>query len=123
MNRVRFLAASLAMAAAVGSCATHGRPDPLTPQEEFGLLPLTIEDGVTTKEAALLHYGLPSAQFEGERILTWRLMRSKGKVVSVSREFAPEDPRVKLWQHTSFNLVLVFDEHHVVARHSLLEVR
>ena len=43
--------------------------DDATLQQQLALL----EDGKTTKEDILLKFGIPSSQFEGERILTYRL--------------------------------------------------
>ncbi len=39
-----------------------------------------LEDGRTTKQQVLLRLGLPSAQFERERILTYRMKLSKKEV-------------------------------------------
>jgi len=83
-----------------------------------------LEDGRTTKEDVLLRLGLPSAQFEGERILTYRMMLSKEEgLVVVSRELDARDPWLSQWAKAEYSLVLVFDEQHILRRHSLLRVR
>jgi len=87
---------------------------------------LSIKDGRTGKEEALLNLGVPSDQFDGERILAYRLKfdREKGYVV-VSREFdfifiyTREERRGR---YDGYHLILVFDEGHVLVRHSLIKV-
>jgi len=87
-------------------------------------LPLAIKDGKTTKAEILLGLGVPSDQFEGERVLAYRLRleRDQGYVV-VSPEFdfvfAPLRGQGK---YGGYHLILVFDEGHVVQRHSLIKV-
>lgn len=104
-----------------------------------------LEDGKTTKEEVLLRLGIPSAQFEGERILTYRLRfeyysegdetkdtggvvrKVRKEMVVIAREIDPNDPRLSQWGGERptidyLNLILVFDEHHVLQRHSLLRV-
>jgi hypothetical protein len=83
-----------------------------------------LEHGKTTKEAILLEYGLPSAQFEGERILTYRLMlHAQEGLVVVGRELSSFDPRLIQWAKAEYSLVLVFDGQNILRRHSLLRVR
>lgn len=92
------------------------------PELEAATLPWII-DGVTTKEEALLTLGAPSARFQGETILTWRLGRNADGELKV---FAPEvnarDPGVRIWDVAQFSLVLVFDDSGVLARHRLLRI-
>jgi hypothetical protein len=59
-----------------------------------------------------MRLGSPSAQFEGERILTYRL----------TRELAPTRETTS-WNAAWYSLVLVFDPAHVLQRHRLVEVR
>lgn len=87
--------------------------------------PYAIKDGKTRKQDVLLNLGVPSDQFDGERILAYRLRfdREKGFVV-VSREFdsmfiPPEGRRER---YDGYHLVLVFDEDHVLLRHRLIKV-
>lgn len=83
-----------------------------------------LEDGRTTKREILLKFGIPSAQFEGERILTYRLRYNKeqNRFDAVSRESDQRDPRFSEWIQTEYNLVLVFDEKHVLEKHSMLRI-
>jgi hypothetical protein len=82
--------------------------DDATLQQQLALL----EDGKTTKEAILLKFGIPSSQFEGERILTYRLRfnQKENRFEVVSREVDRRDPRFAEWMQTEYNLVLVFDD-------------
>ncbi len=83
-----------------------------------------VKDNISTKQDILLKLGLPSAQFENEKILIYRLMLDeKDGLVPVDRSFAPQDPRISQWYQGQFNLVLVFDERNVLVRHSFLKVR
>jgi hypothetical protein len=94
--------------------------DDATLQQQLALL----EDGKTTKEDILLKFGIPSAHFEGERILTYRLRynqkESRFEVISV--EVDRRDPRFAEWMQTEYNLVLVFDEKHILQKHSMLRI-
>jgi len=83
-----------------------------------------FKDGNTTKEEVLLRLGLPAAQFEGERILTYRLMLTDAEgLVVVPRKLDPRDPRLSYWARGQYSLVLVFDGKHILQRHILLRVR
>lgn len=83
-----------------------------------------FKDGNTTKEEVLLRLGLPAAQFEGERILTYRLMLTDAEgLVVVPRKLEPSGRPLLYWARGQYSLVLVFDEKHVLQRHALLRVR
>ena len=115
-------AIALLVAAAALGCATN-QPPPPTPQEiERQHLPF-IQDGVTTREDALLRLGIPSAQFEGEHIFTYRLCFDGKKLDPVTATTDANDPRYRTWPGAAFNLVLVFDARHVLQKHSFLKVR
>lgn len=83
-----------------------------------------MEDGKTTKQEILLKFGIPSAQFEGEKILTYRLRfnQKENRFEVVSREVDRRDPRFAEWLQTEYNLVLVFDEKHILQKHSMLRI-
>jgi hypothetical protein len=89
-------------------------------QQQLGLL----EDGKTTKQDILLKFGIPSAQFEGEKILTYRLRfnQKENRFEVISREVDRRDPRFAEWMQTEYNLVLVFDEKHILQKHSMLRI-
>jgi len=71
-----------------------------------------VVDGRTTKREVVMALGLPSGQFEGERILTYRLTPDRK---AVGREIG--------WDEAPYSLVLMFDDGHVLVRHRLVEVR
>jgi outer membrane protein assembly factor BamE (lipoprotein component of BamABCDE complex) len=89
-------------------------------QQQLALL----EDGKTTKETILLKFGIPSSQFEGEKILTYRLRfhQKENRFEVISREVDRRDPRFAEWMQTEYNLVLVFDEKHILQKHSMLRI-
>jgi hypothetical protein len=102
-------------------CANQTPPAKVTEIEQHHLA--FVRDGSTTREQALLQLGIPSGQFEGERIMSWRL-RYDGKALHpVAAERAWEDPRYTVWNGPTYNLVLVFDLSTTLQRHSFIEVR
>jgi outer membrane protein assembly factor BamE (lipoprotein component of BamABCDE complex) len=112
-----------------------------------------MENGKTMREEVLLKFGIPSAQFEGERILTYRMVLEKKKKnqtsyrvrgkkkpsskkeVDLKEDISSEDrlmvvsreldPRqvYTLWRIAQYDLVLVFGESGVLEKHSLIKVR
>jgi hypothetical protein len=112
---------SLIAATACG-CASHDSPLPTSAQLEQNHLSF-VRDGVTTREAVMLQLGIPSAQFEGERIMTYRLFFNGQTVEPLPIETSSDDPRYKTWSQPAYNLVLVFDATNRVQRHSLIKVR
>jgi len=83
-----------------------------------------LEVGKTTKEEVLIKLGIPSAQFEGERILTYRMMSDKEQgVLIVARELDDKDPRLSKWSKAIYSLVLIFDEQGILEKKSLIKVR
>jgi hypothetical protein len=83
-----------------------------------------LEDGKTTKQDILLKFGIPSSQFEGEKILTYRLRfnQKENRFEVISREVDRRDPRFAEWMQTEYNLVLVFDDKHILQKHSMLRI-
>ena len=83
-----------------------------------------LEDGKTTKQDILLRFGIPSGQFEGERIFTYRLRynQKENRFEVISAEVDRRDPRFREWVQTEYNLVLVFDEKHILQKHSMLRI-
>ena len=91
-----------------------------------------LEDRKTTKEEVLLRLGTPSAQFQGERILTYRLVEdqvvgfvaneTKG-LMPAPREVMVGSPTLSWWPRGAYNLVLVFDQRGVLQKHSLIKVK
>jgi len=117
-----FWTLSVALGAAASGCAARSTPAQVGDVERSQLA--FVRDGVTTREEVLLKLGVPSAQFEGERILTYRLgLDAKGALGPISPEVAAEDQRYAVWTRPAYNLELVFDPRNVLLRHSFIEVR
>ena len=74
-----------------------------------------LNDGKTTREEVLLHLAEPSATFEGGRIVTFRIDEDAGGYVI-------RGAKGHGWSE-KFSLVLSFDEHGVLRRHSLVRVK
>jgi outer membrane protein assembly factor BamE (lipoprotein component of BamABCDE complex) len=118
----RFAAIGFMVAMLLSGCAEtklHTVDDSMLQQQ---LAPL--EDGKTTKQEILLKFGIPSAQFEGERIFTYRLRfnQNANRFEVISKEVDRMDPRFAEWMRTEYNLVLVFDDKHILQKHSMLRI-
>lgn len=75
-----------------------------------------LEDGRTTRETIVHQLGAPLGTYDGERILSYTLGGDKDEgYIVVNASIASPD--------TKYNLVLVFDEHDVLARHALIRIR
>jgi hypothetical protein len=75
-----------------------------------------IADGETTRTEAVLHLGQPSASFENDRILTWRLHGD-----DQAGYFISDDPGT--WNEVRYSLVLVFGSDGVLETHSKVAVK
>jgi hypothetical protein len=74
-----------------------------------------LKDGSTTREDVYLHLAEPSSTFEGGSILTYLLAEDQAGYILMRR-------KEKAW-NGKFSLVLAFDEHGVLRRHSLVRIR
>jgi hypothetical protein len=74
-----------------------------------------LRDGETRREEVRMRLGEPSAQYEGERILAFRLSKDSGGYVLIKPG--------NTWSGVGYNLMLAFDGEGVLQRHSLVEVR
>jgi hypothetical protein len=86
-----------------------------------------LKEGFTTKQDVLLKLGIPATQFEGERILLYRLReRQKEGLVVIPPELGYRDPRLapmrSPWGPGDYSLVLVFDEKNVLRNQSLIKI-
>ena len=86
-----------------------------------------LKEGVTTKEDVLLKLGIPAAQFEGERILLYRLReREKEGLTVIPPELGYRDARLapvrSSWGTGDYSLVLVFDEKNTLRKQSLIKI-
>lgn len=87
-----------------------------------------LVDGVTTKAAVLLHFGSPTNVVERETILTYRLGKTSGgyfvreKQLNLAVSEGPVEWLLKRLEDEC-DLVLVFDAHNVLWKHSLIQLR
>jgi len=112
--------------AAVALSVVACRPAPeLQPARPEGLLQgllAFLADGKTTRQEVLLQLGAPTAQFEGERILSYAFhVDNKGEWRRVERR-SNSDGRANFLPGTS-SLVLVFGPDGVLLQHSLVGAR
>ena len=83
-----------------------------------------LEDGKTTKEAVILKLGPPPGTFEGEKIISYRLGKTKEGYFVSDRVADPYVPPV--WFsgiEGKFSLVLIFDENQILQKHSLVQIK
>ena len=101
-----YLMVVVALTAVLAGCMTPvGSPDLLA----------FLKDGSTTREDVYLHLAEPSSTFEGGSILTYLLDEDQAGYILMRR-------KEKAW-NGKFSLVLAFDEHGVLRRHSLVRIR
>lgn len=85
-----------------------------------------LEDGKTTKEMVILKLGAPSGAFEGERIISYRLGRTReGYFVldQIAEARVQKSPELYSGISGTFSLVLVFDESNVLQKHSAVQIQ
>jgi hypothetical protein len=111
----------LILLALLASCATPKvQPLPAEQVIRSDLLSF-IRDGATTREEVLLKLGRPSAEFEGQRILTYQIRIDKEGTAHVFWPRRSEQNAVLLgWDTDIHSLVLVFGRSGVLERHSLV---
>ena len=108
----RLTIACTALAASVLAGCANPNPLPCDPQ-----LLDSLRDGRSEKSQVLLKFGQPSAVFESERILTYRLGEEK------ERGYFIREAGATNWVSLRYSLVLVFDEMGILQKHSLVPVR
>jgi hypothetical protein len=80
-----------------------------------------LEDGKTSKQMVILKLGQPSGTFDGEKVVTYRIGSEEEKgYFLLDRQ--PRGPRLGDWTGTKFSLVLIFDEHNILQKHSMVPV-
>ena len=75
-----------------------------------------ITDGQTTRTETILQLGQPSANFESEKILTYRLGGNTQNGYFIA------EPQ-KSWSNTNYSLVFVFNQDGILQSHSLVRIR
>lgn len=106
----RFLAA--AMVFVLVSCATTAVPGASPRLLDF------LDVGRTTRRETVLKLGQPSASFESDSILTYRIGHEseQGYYVISPKAMLP-------WQHVRYSLVLVFDNNGILEKKSIVNVQ
>ncbi|MGB2818642.1 MAG: hypothetical protein WBC37_15620 [Burkholderiaceae bacterium] len=77
-----------------------------------------LKEGQTRRDEAILALGQPSATFEKESIITYRVGHDakQGYFIVSPRELQP-------WANARYSLVLVFDDKGVLRAHTLVPVQ
>lgn len=77
-----------------------------------------LEVGGTTRQETVLKLGQPSASFEAESILTYRIgdEPKQGYYVISPKAMLP-------WQNVRYSLVLVFDKNGILQKKSMVDVQ
>lgn len=84
-----------------------------------------LEDGKTTKDMMILKLGPPSGTFEGEKILSYRLGKTRDGYFVIDRVVYPNVYYGSVWLsglEGKFDLMLVFDMNEVLQKHSLVPI-
>lgn len=112
---------SLIILGLLAACATPKvQPIPAEQVIRSDLLSF-VRDGATTREEVLLKLGTPSAQFEGQRILTYQIRIGKDGAAHVFWPRRSElNPALTHWEQEIHSLVLVFRPNGVLEKHSLV---
>lgn len=79
-----------------------------------------IQDGVTTREEALLKLGIPSAQMEKEKILMYQLRADQEGKWHLVAPLWNVTTGLRAWREGTCSLVLVFGGDGVLQKHSLV---
>jgi hypothetical protein len=79
-----------------------------------------LKDDLTTREEVLLKLGLPSAQFEGERILTYQFYLDSFQVLHPVAPQIMGNAGLRSWAGNVSSLVLVFNNDGVLKKHNLV---
>lgn len=117
-NQLGILALALLL---LTGCATNPNENLVPPQEHLDRVFGPMQVGTVTREDVLIRLGLPSAQFEGERILTYQLVADLQTGTWVIR--APQrdfQSGFRAWDNLTCSLVLVFDDAGILERSSLV---
>ena len=102
----------------LASCATTSPPVEKIAEKAFLEV---LEDGKASKQMVILKLGQPSGTFEGEKIVTYRIGKDEQGYFVVDRQGSALV--LTDWTGTRFSLVLIFDQHNVLQKHSLVPVR
>lgn len=123
MSRTSAKAWRVALVAAVACAACRTPPVTPLPWEELtARLPILGIEGASRADL-LLRLGPPSAAFEGERVLAWRLDLDDRELRPTALRVRSEEGAGRSWEAADYSLVVVFDEAGVVQRSAAISVR
>jgi hypothetical protein len=77
-----------------------------------------LQDGASTREQIMLRLGQPSATYEQEKILTYRVGENKAQGY-----YLVTPNQLRQWEDVRYSLVLVFDAGGLLQKHSLVAVQ
>jgi hypothetical protein len=109
----RRLGLALAVLLALAACSTP----PAIPGASPDLLKF-LQDGTTTREQIVLALGQPSAAYEQEKILTYRIGQNP-----VQGYYLVAPNQVRQWEEVHFSLVLIVDASGTLRKHSLVSIQ
>lgn len=123
IRALQLIMLAMAIVLLATGCATP-HVQPADPQLLFkSELLAFIQDGVTTREEVVVNLGIPSAQFEGEKILIYQLYADQaGKWHLVASQISNING-FKVSQKGKSSLVLVFGDDGVLRKHSLVRAQ
>lgn len=123
MSRARSTAWCCALVAAAFLAACRTPPVAPLPWDELeARLPILAVESASRADF-LLRLGPPSATFEGERVLAWRLALQAQELRPTALRVRPEEGACRSWEAAAYSLVVVFDEAGVVQRVAAISVR
>ena len=123
IRRPHLIVVVLTILVVATGCATP-RVQPADPQLLFkSELLAFIQDGVTTREEVVLKLGVPSAQFEEEKILMYQLHVDKAGKWHLTAPQVSATTGFRQWQPGTCSLVLVFGGNGILRKHSLVEAQ
>ena len=121
--RARFIFSSFALIIMVASCATpHIQSNDTQPLSNSKLLGF-IQDGITTREEVVLKLGTPSAEFEGDKILTYQLRIDQAGNWHLIAPQISAATGFRAWRKETSSLVLVFEADGVLRKHNIVEAK
>lgn len=114
MKTLTRLRLGLACAILIVGCASQ--PPALLGQRD---LLQFVEDGKTSRSDAVAKLGAPFANYEGERIMTWRLAKDEGGYIVTGQRAQPGQPQ----NVPDYELVLIFGPQGLLQQHNLVALR
>lgn len=92
------------------------------PQGRTDLLDF-LNIGKTTREEVILNLGQPSASFEQDRILTYRIGTSGNKAYYIVGPKVLIPTTAASWDNVSYSLVILFDDNGRLRKYQMVDVQ